>query len=258
MGSNGSSVRPARKPGSSTGAGAGAGAGLGAGATTGAGASVAGAEAASAGMATSEGVLAAAAAPDAAASGAAGAVGVAGMAGVCTVTPAAGALAEPAGAALPVAAEAAPSLFRSLMFLESSAIRLAASSACLSLATCSSAAFCPFMEPLDSVSLSGAAVAGFLSSTRVCTAPEAERCAAATSVAGAAPASLRRNSLKSRAWATRIWRACGAGVASAAAWSGICKTAPAFRRLTLPCTKASGLARIMATSIWSSETPAGL
>ena len=144
------------------------------------------------------------------------------------------------------------------MFLDNSAIRVAASLACLSLATCSSAAFWPLTEPLDSVSLSGAAVAGFLSSTRVWTLPEAERWAAATSVDGAAPASLRRKSLKSRAWAARICRASGAGVDCAAAWSGICSTAPALRRLTLPWMNASGLARIMATSIWSSDTPAGL
>jgi hypothetical protein len=39
---------------------------------------------------------------------------------------------------------------------------------------------------------------------------------------------------------------------------GISSTAPAFRRLTLPSTKASGLARSSATSIWSSEMLAGL
>ena len=227
-------MRPDRKLGSSTGAGAGAGIRTGAAGAdaTGAGAE-AGSEAASAGTATSAGALAGDTGADAGVSGAAGAVGVAGTAGACTATPA-GALAPPAGAALPAAADAAPSLFRSVMFLDSSAIRVAASLACLSLASWSSAAFWPFTEPLDSVSLSGAVVAGFLSSTRVCTVPDAERSAAATAVVGAAPASLRRNSLKSLAWAARIWRASGAGVACAATSSGICSTAPALRRLTLP------------------------
>ena len=241
MGSSGSSMRVDRKPGSSTGAGAGLGVGAGLGAGAGADASAAGADAAgSAATAVSAGVLAATsgaeAGAEAGAAGAAGAVGVAGTAGVCTATPA-GALAAPAAAGaalLPAAADAALSLFRSVMFLDNSAIRVAASLACLSLATCSSAAFWPLTEPLDSVSLSGAAVAGFLSSTRVWTLPEAERWAAATSVDGAAPASLRRKSLKSRAWAARICRASGAGVDCAAAWSGICSTAPARRRFTLP------------------------
>ena len=261
MGSSGSSMRVDKKPGSSAGAGAGLGVGAGLGAGAGADASAAGADAAgSAATAVSAGVLAAASGAEAGAAGAAGVVGVAGTAGVCTATPA-GALAAPAAAGaalLPAAADAALSLFRSVMFLDNSAIRVAASLACLSLATCSSAAFWPLTEPLDRVSLSGAAVAGFLSSTRVWTLPEAERWAAATSVEGAAPASLRRKSLKSRAWAARICRASGAGVDCAAAWSGICSTAPALRRLTLPWMNASGLARIMATSIWSSDTPAGL
>ncbi len=248
----------AARGGTATGGGGGA-AGAGGGAGTSAGVD-AGADAASAAGGASAGALATGAgagAAGAATAGVSGATGVAGTTGLFTATPAA-ALAEGAGVVpAPAAADAAPSLFRSVMFLDNSAIRVAASPACLSLATFSSAAFCPCSDPFESVSLSGAAVAAFRSSTRVCTVPVAERWAAATSVEGAAPASLRRNSLKSRAWAARIWRASGAGVAWAAAWSGICSTAPALRRFTLPWMNASGLARIMATSIWSRETSAG-
>ena len=77
------------------------------------------------------------------------------------------------------------------MFLDSSAMRADASLACLSLANWSSAAFWPFTEPLDSVSLSGAVVAGLLSSTRVCTEPVAERSADATVVDGALSLTMR-------------------------------------------------------------------
>ena len=63
--------------------------------------------------------------------------------------------------------------------------------------------------------------------------------------------------MKSRLWAATIWRASWAVVAVAWSLLGICTTLPARRRLTLPLTKAFGLARSMATSIWSSETPEG-
>ncbi|AVS61304.1 hypothetical protein C8241_05865 [Paracidovorax avenae] len=143
------------------------------------------------------------------------------------------------------------------MFLDSSAMRAESAPACLSRASCSSAARWPRMAPLESVSLSGAAVAALRSSTCVCTRPLAERSAAATSAEGAAPARRRRNSLKSRLCAAMICRASAGGVARACASLGISSTAPDFMRFTLPRMKASGLARIMATSIWSSETPAG-
>ncbi len=208
-----------------------------------------GSEAAASGTA---GALAVGDAATATGSEAAGWAGI--PAGVATAT-APGAEAGAAGA--PTGADAALILFSSSMFLDSSAMRADASLACLSLASWSSAAFWPVMAPLDRVSLSGAAVAGFLSSTRACTVPLAERSAAATSAVGAAAASLRRKALKSRLCAARTWRASPTGVANAVASSGICSTAPALTRLTLPWMKASGLARISATSIWSSDTLAG-
>lgn len=204
---------------------------------------------------------------------AAGAEGaLATLAGTCGAGAAAGGTTAPVATAAPVAAlaaaagapepadtgaEAVPSLFRSEMFFDSSAMRAEAALACLSFATCSSAAFCPCTAPFDSVSLSGAAVAGLRSSTWVWTLPLAERSAAATSADGAAPAKRRRKSLKSRLCAAMIWRASPGGVARAWVSSGNCSTAPDFSRFTLPRMKASGLDRIIATSIWSSDTPAG-
>jgi len=153
-----------------------------------------------------------------------------------------------AGAAL-AGADAPPSLFRSEMFLDISLRRAAVSWACLASATLSSGTFLPLSEPLVMVSLSGALVEGFLSSTWAWTVPLAERLEPATSVVGAAPANLRRKVLKSRLCAASTWRASVCGMAAAAASSGICRTAPALRRLTLPWMNASGLARIMATNI---------
>ena len=170
------------------------------------------------------------------------------------VLPALASAAVPA-AALPAGAEAALSLFSSSMFLANSCARAAASLACLRWASCSSVDFLPCSAPLDRVSLSGVALPVRLSSVRVCTVPVAERSAAACCVTGAAPASLRRNSLKSRLCSAMIWRASVLDVVCASSVLGSCKTAPALMRWTLPWMKASGLPRIMATSIWSSETP---
>jgi len=64
--------------------------------------------------------------------------------------------------------------------------------------------------------------------------------------------------LKSRLWATTVRRASAAGMAAAALALGTCSTAPALTRFTLPRMKASGLACSRATSIWSSDTSAGL
>ena len=185
--------------------------------------------------------------------------GVSGLATPGTAMPGtAGSLAAlVAGLAAPGAADAALSLLSSLMFLDSSSARAAASLACLRWASCSSVDFLPWTAPLDSVSLSGAVLLARWSSTWVCTLPVAARPEAATSAVGAEPASLRRNSLKSRLCAARILRASPFGVALASAEPGNCRTAPALRRLTLPWIKASGLARSRATSIWSSDTSAG-
>ena len=141
------------------------------------------------------------------------------------------------------------------MFLANSWARAEASLPCLRCANISSLVFLPCMAPLDKVSLSGTRAVALLSSVRVCTLPLALRCAPACSASGAAPARRRRKALKSRLCTAINWRAWPAGVAKASSWLGICKTEPAFRRLTLPCTKALGLARDMATSIWSSDTP---
>jgi hypothetical protein len=54
-----------------------------------------------------------------------------------------------------------------------------------------------------------------------------------------------------------IRRASANGIAKAMRASGIFKTAPAGRRLTLPPPNTSGFRRKRATSIWSSETSAG-
>ena len=251
----GSSISPSRKLGSSMGGGGGATT-LGAGAA-GADASAAGADAVVSGAdAASSGVLAASAGTSGVEAGACGAVGVAGTPGTSALI-AAGVLAAGAVAGAAPAAEAAPTLFRSLMFLDSSAMRALASLACLSLASWSSAAFWPLREPFERVSLSGAAVAGLRSSTWACTLPLAERSAEATVALGAASANLRRKVLKSRLWAARIWRASVLDTDLAVASSGICSTEPARTRFTLPWMNASGLARIMATSIWSRETSAG-
>ena len=231
----GSSIRPDKKPGSSTGAGCGGG--------TGATAGWAGADTTS--LAAAAGSLAATAAGSAASAelavsataGAAASAPVAtGAATPGTAKPGAGVLVTAAAGAgaVPAGAEAVLSLLSSLMFLESSSTRAEASVACLRWASCSSVDFWPWMAPLDSVSLSGAVLAARWSSTWVCTLPAAARLEAATSAAGAAPASLRRNSLKSRLWAARIWRASPDGVALASAAEGNCRTAPALTRLTLP------------------------
>ena len=189
----------------------------------------------------------------AAASGAAGTVGAPG-----TATPAAVLPAAAAGAAAPPSAGlVAEAIWLSSDMLRcSSAVRDAWSSDCFCLARRSSAST-PLTAPLDRVSLSGAAVDGLRSSTWAWTLPDASRLAEATGAAGAALANWRRNWLKSRDWAATIWRASRGEVAWAVASSGTVSTAPERMRFTLPLMKTLGLVRSMATSIWSSETPAG-
>ena len=177
---------------------------------------------------------------------------------------------EGAGAAMPTVTGgglvagadpgAAFNLFRSAMFLDNSAMRLAAALASLSLAIFSSLAEAglPRTWPLERVSLSGAAPAGVRSSTLACTLPPAWRSAPSICVAGALPASFRRKALKSLLWARMVWLASLAEIALAACAPGISSRAPDLTRLTLPPMKASGLLRSSATSIWSSDTPAGL
>ena len=114
------------------------------------------------------------------------------------------AVAAGAAADAPVAADAALILFSSEILRDSSAMRAAFSLDCLSCASFSSAPLGLLMAPLDRVSLSGAACAGRLSSTWVCTLPLALRLCVATSAEGADAASLRRKSLKSRLWAATI------------------------------------------------------
>ncbi len=193
---------------------------------------------------------------DAGAAADAAVAGVAGSApGLVTATPAA-----LAAAAAPVAAPAgAPaSLFRSLIFLDSSATRSEAALAWRSLAIWSSAAGLPCTAPLDRVSLSGVAVVGARSSTLACTLPPACRLALPTWVVGTPSASFRRNSLKSLACATTVREASPAEMAPASSAPGRSSTAPDLSRLILPPMNASGLLLSKATSIWSSETLAGL
>ena len=170
------------------------------------------------------------------------------------------------GALIPSAAGTAagpgptPSLLSSLMFLDSSARRFDASWACLSLAILSSASApaLPWIEPLDSVNLSGVLLSNARSSTLACTLPAAWRSAPATWVLGTPSASLRLKVLKSLLWATMVWLASPAEMALAACAPGTSSTAPALMRLTLPAMNASGLPLSKATSIWSSDTLAGL
>ena len=180
---------------------------------------------------------------------------------VATAVPARPALAPArAAAAAPGAAVVAPeavSLSRSAMFLLSSATRVAASLAERSRAIFSALALACTL-PLDKVSLSGVPAVGFFSSTVACTLPVACRWSPSILLAGTPSASLRRNSLKSRLCATTVCVASVAGTAPASVEPGTSSTAPALRRLTLPPENASGLARSIATSIWSSDTVGGL
>jgi hypothetical protein len=161
-----------------------------------------------------------------------------------------------AAGGVPAAVVVGPSLESSSMLRESSATRVDDSWACRSWAILSSLALCP-AAPLDRVSLSCADWVGFLSSTSVWTLPDAWRSAAATAAAGTEAASRRRNSLKSRLWAATICRASVRDTSMDEASVGRSRTAPALTRLTLFPMKALGLARNMATSIWSSEALAG-
>src|SRR5260221_201697 len=238
---------------------AGAGAGLGFGGSAGAG--VAGAASAAgaaepAALAAASGAAVGAAAAAVASTGAAGAAGVvwgaaaSGAAGTVgapgTATPFAVPLAAEAGAAAAPSAGlvAAAILLSSDMLRCNSAVRDAWSSDCFCLARRSSAST-PFTAPLDSLSLSGAAVGGLRSSTWAWTLPDASRLAEATGAAGAALASWRRNWLKSRDWAATIWRASRGEVAWAVASSGTVSTAPERMRFTLPLMKTLGLVRSM-------------
>ena len=229
--------------------------------------------------ATGLGGAAAGAAGEAAATGAAGtavgadatmATGAAlGTGAITGATATAGAGVVTAGAATAVSAafgcaapeatvvDAAPMLPRSLIFFANSALRLAASWASFSCAILSSAALA-CNAPLESVSLSGALTAAFLSSTLVWMLPTALRSAAATGTLGALAANLPRKSLKSRLCAITVCDASAAPMAVACSWLGMLSTAPARRRFRLPLVNASAFARNSATSIWSSDTCAGL
>lgn len=229
----------------------------GAGAT---GAAAAGAEAGLAALAgaAADAGLAAEAAATGAAAGAAGAAADAGL--TALAAPTGSAIAGLAALAPPVTgALAVPRRFRSAMFLFSSATREAASLAARSRAILSSTAGAlPCTAPLDRVSLSGVAAPGFFSSTLAWTLPDAWRSEVGVRDVGTPSASLRRNSLKSRLWATTVWRASSADTAVASSPVGTSSTEPALSLFTLPPMNASGLARSMATSIWSSEMFAGL
>lgn len=152
---------------------------------------------------------------------------------------------------------AAPSFFRSEMFLFSSAERAAASLSVRSLAILASSVL-GWTPPLLSVNLSGVGAAVFLSSTLVSTDPLALRVASAGAAAGAWLARLRRNSLKSLLCASTVWVASPAEMDVACSLLGMSITEPARMRLMLLLMKESGLLRNRATSIWSSETPSGL
>ena len=97
-----------------------------------------------------------------------------------------------------------------------------------------------------------------MSSTLACNFPLTSRLDGATCVAGAAPASLRLNSLKLLLCATMIRLASAGAVVVDCASVGSVTIAPALMRFTLSPMNASGLARNMATSIWSRETLASL
>ena len=144
------------------------------------------------------------------------------------------------------------------MFFESSATRVDSASACRSLAIFSSAGDLLWTAPFESVSLSGVLALATLSSTLACNLPPAWRSAAATCAVGAPSASLRRKLLKSFACAVMVLVASAADVAPAVSSVGKSSSAPDFKRLMLPPMKASGLLFSSATSIWSSEMPAGL
>ena len=151
------------------------------------------------------------------------------------------------------------------MFLLISAARVVASLACRSFAITSSlsplAADAPpaaATAPLDSVNLSGAAAAGLRSSTLACTLPLAARLADGAAAVGAPSARRLRKSLKSLLCAVMTWRASPSFTALAWSAVGSSSTAPDLRRFRLLLINASGLARSMATSIWSSDTPVGL
>ena len=108
------------------------------------------------------------------------------------------------------------------------------------------------------VSLSGDAAAALRSSTLACSLPAACLSAAATRAVGAFSARRRRYSPKSRLCAVTVLLASSGGTFAACEPADTSSTAPAFMRLMLPPTNAFGLARSSATSIWSSETSAGL
>lgn len=95
------------------------------------------------------------------------------------------------------------SLFRSEMFLDNSATRVALSLACFSLARASSLALAA-TEPLLRVSLSGAAALALGSVTLAWTLPPAARLGASATAVGAPEARRRRNSLKSLDCATIV------------------------------------------------------
>jgi len=175
-----------------------------------------------------------------------------------TGTPGLPALAAVAAAPAAGAAPGLPSLLSSAMFLFNSATRVALSCAARCCAILSSAPDLPAAPPLDSVSLSGALAVGFFSSTCAVILPADWRSAGAAFDVGTFSATRRRNSLKSRLCATSVCLASSGGTSAASCSVGSCKTEPLRTRLMLPPMNASGLARSIATSIWSSETAGGL
>ena len=225
------------------GAGTGTGTGAGAVAAGSAGASTGGTVAAGGSVAAVAGAVSA---------------GTGTAAGAVTAAPGASAAGAEGVAAPGVAVAGAPfNLASSSTLRASSATRVAASFAWRSCAILSSAVPTAGAAPLDRVSLSCAGAAGFCSCTSACTWPAASRLPVSTAVAGTRPARRRRNSSKSRLWAAMICRASPEETLAAADSCGRSITAPALMRFTLSPMKALGLARSMATSIWSSDTLAG-
>ena len=161
-----------------------------------------------------------------------------------------GALTSTPGAAMPLAACA--SAFRSVTVWLAASVSLAVCSICFWAATLS-ASLAALESALLKVSLSWLGLA-LPSLTCPWTRPSALRPALGKSVLGAADAKLARYFAKSAACALMVWRASVDGVCWASCELGSFRTAPALRRLTLLSTKASGLARSKASSIWSRDT----
>ncbi len=160
---------------------------------------------------------------------------------------AAGVLAAGAVAGAAPAAEAAPTLFRSLMFLDSSAIRALASLACC-LRQLVFSTLLAFERTLREGQLvwGGCRLAVFHLGLHLATGRALGRghCCARCGIS-----QLAAEGVEVPALGSRIWQASVLDTDLAVASSGICSTEPARTRFTLPWINASGLARIMATSI---------